>query len=291
MLQVQAGSSELRDLTIRDGVLASVGAGIWISDEPARLTVRDSVITNNIAQGENGGGIWNIGSLVLVCTTVSDNRTLFSGRGGGIYNDDEADLLRLVESTVSGNSADSASGPEPAFGGGIFNDGGFPISGPVELLRTTLSGNRATGSAGDLGGGIYSEGALTLISSTVVANSAPGGANLFRAAPSTLGSTNTILADPAGGAGCGAEATAAAPVSGGFNLDEDGSCGLAVAPGDLVGVDPLLVPLAANGGPTMTHAEREGSPAIDAGRAAPGEATPARVAATGRRSRNSEPGR
>jgi hypothetical protein len=33
----------------------------------------------------------------------------------------------------------------------------------------------------------------------------------------------------------------------------------------LIGVDPLLGPLAANGGPTETHALLAGSPAIDAG--------------------------
>ena len=36
-------------------------------------------------------------------------------------------------------------------------------------------------------------------------------------------------------------------------------------PGDQVGVNPLLGPLADNGGPTMTHALLAGSPAIDAG--------------------------
>ena len=48
------------------------------------------------------------------------------------------------------------------------------------------------------------------------------------------------------------------------NLDSDNTCNL-VAPGDLPGVDPLLGPLANNGGPTQTHALTAGSPAIDAG--------------------------
>ena len=47
---------------------------------------------------------------------------------------------------------------------------------------------------------------------------------------------------------------------------------------DLVGVNPLLGPLAANGGPTLTHMLRPGSPAIDAwydGSVGPGSSCPA----------------
>ena len=50
-------------------------------------------------------------------------------------------------------------------------------------------------------------------------------------------------------------------LSGSNNLIEDGSGGLA----DSITGDPLLGPLADNGGPTMTHALLPGSPAIDAG--------------------------
>ncbi|MCA9100001.1 MAG: hypothetical protein KDA63_02560, partial [Planctomycetales bacterium] len=51
------------------------------------------------------------------------------------------------------------------------------------------------------------------------------------------------------------------PLSGAHNLIEDGSGGL----NDTITGDPLLGPLADNGGPTMTHALLPGSPAIDAG--------------------------
>jgi hypothetical protein len=36
-------------------------------------------------------------------------------------------------------------------------------------------------------------------------------------------------------------------------------------PGDQVNTDPMVGPLAENGGPTLTHALLTGSPAIDAG--------------------------
>jgi hypothetical protein len=52
--------------------------------------------------------------------------------------------------------------------------------------------------------------------------------------------------------------------SAGHNLDSDGSCFL-TATGDLPKHNPLLGPLAFNGGPTETQALLAGSPAIDAG--------------------------
>jgi hypothetical protein len=48
------------------------------------------------------------------------------------------------------------------------------------------------------------------------------------------------------------------------NLDSDSSCNLGGA-NDLPGVDPLLGPLASNGGTTQTHALLAGSPAINRG--------------------------
>jgi hypothetical protein len=51
----------------------------------------------------------------------------------------------------------------------------------------------------------------------------------------------------------------------GHNIDSDGSCGLDPSLNDLPNTDPLLGPLQDNGGPTLTHALLEGSPAIDAG--------------------------
>ena len=50
----------------------------------------------------------------------------------------------------------------------------------------------------------------------------------------------------------------------GHNVFSDDSCGHS-GPGDMPSTDPMLGPLANNGGPTPTHALLAGSPAIDAG--------------------------
>jgi len=50
----------------------------------------------------------------------------------------------------------------------------------------------------------------------------------------------------------------------GFNLDSGTSCRLSQAT-DLTSTDPMLAPLASNGGPTQTQALKAASPAIDHG--------------------------
>jgi hypothetical protein len=49
-----------------------------------------------------------------------------------------------------------------------------------------------------------------------------------------------------------------------YNIDSDGSCGLK-AVGDRSNIDPGLDSLRNNGGPSDTHALRQGSPTIDGG--------------------------
>jgi hypothetical protein len=59
-------------------------------------------------------------------------------------------------------------------------------------------------------------------------------------------------------------ATSPASASDGHNLSSDELCGVA-EPTDIINTDPLLLPLADNGGPTPTHALHPHSPAIDSG--------------------------
>ncbi len=94
--------------------------------------------------------------------------------------------------------------------------------------------------------------------STLSGNNAPeGGAILNSRGVSTL--KNTIVATSPSGGSCYGPIT-----DGGYNLDSGTSCGFGT-PNSISGVDPMLGPLAFNGGPTKTHALLEGSPAIDKG--------------------------
>ncbi|MBC8076381.1 MAG: CSLREA domain-containing protein, partial [Chloroflexales bacterium] len=163
--------------------------------------------------------------------------------GGGIYN--QANLT-LDRATLSANSA-------TADGGGAWN------GGALRAVNLTASGNSATN-----GGGIANEGALSLNNATLAANSASGG-GVFNGAIGTASIANTLLggnSDPAQRApDCAGQF-----VSQGVNLvQRTAGCAIATSASDIVGTDPLLGPLADNGGATATHALLVASPAVDAG--------------------------
>jgi CSLREA domain-containing protein len=291
-------TARMSGLTVANGQapagMGAYGAGITSS---ANLTLDRVVVRNNTAAASGpsgnivvaaGGGILlNNGSLTLRQSTVRDNhaRATVTGtgearvEGGGIRVVEGADL-EVDQSTISGNDATAtiSSGVNPADaeakGGGIYNDG------DVTLDRSTISTNSALAKGGvasllssySNGGGIYEDNGTTLSATSVTfeANSAKAsgqdpvstGANLSPFT-GTEPLRNTILADPKGAQNCYRGATSL-----GYNMDDDGTCGLGSSPGDKpdvadAGVDPAL---ANNGGPTQTHALLVGSPAVDKGR-------------------------
>jgi hypothetical protein len=146
-------------------------------------------------------------------------------RGGGIFNDG---TLMVTNSTISGNSSSN-------LGGGIKTSGGSQ-GGTLTVTNSTISGNSAHGSGNNGGGGIDSLSIAATLQNTIVANS-PAGGNCSGAPPTDVGN----------------------------NLDSDTSCGFGTSNNSLSGVDPMLSPLADNGGPTLTHALLENSPAINRG--------------------------
>ena len=107
-------------------------------------------------------------------------------------------------------------------------------------------------------GGIISSATLVITNSTVSGNTAMTGAGLAEGYDSmTL--TETIVADNAGG-DCTGSVT-----DGGFNLDDDGSCGLTLSTDHSdtpAGLDPTG--FESNGGPAPTVALEPGSPALGA---------------------------
>ncbi|MGH7967216.1 MAG: choice-of-anchor Q domain-containing protein, partial [Limisphaerales bacterium] len=201
--------------------------------------------------------------------------------------------LKLVQCTVEGNQGGSG-GLGGLSGGGYMQyieGGSGGAGGPggiccvgntsLELIACTVAGNSGTG-GGNGGSGVPDYSHLT-----GQGGGGPGGAGgLCRtnpAAPATL--INTIVAGNLGGpASVGGPyvdshgAPGAADLQGSFtslghNLigQADRSSGFTNGiNGDLAGstnapLDPVLGPLADNGGPTSTMALLHGSPALDAG--------------------------
>jgi hypothetical protein len=178
----------------------AAGANVTIND----LTIaggysRDG--TDDGQPGDDGGGIYNAGSLLLNNVTVTNNTTgagsllttevtagASGGNGGGIFNEG---TLVMNYSTVTGNltgaggrgrEGKSVGGPggNGGGGGGIASIG----TGAITINRSTIADN-GTGAGGDhgvpagqngtpgSGGGVYNYGTqLMMTSSTVSGNSA-----------------------------------------------------------------------------------------------------------------------
>jgi fibronectin-binding autotransporter adhesin len=185
---------------------------------------------------DNGGGIFNLGTLMLSDSTFSTNSA--TDGGGGIYND--GGTLTVTDSTFSTNSADN--------GGGIAN------YGTLTVANSTFSTNSATS-----GGAIYLNSAASnhFKNVTFVGNSASGNGGAFYNDGGSLEMHNTLISKGAGSA----NSCYGSPGSYGSNLTDDTSC----MPGFTQVTDLKLGPLGDNGGPTQTVALLPGSPAIDGG--------------------------
>lgn len=287
---LNGGNLTLTNVVVRNCEVNS-GDGAGISNN-GTLNVANSSIYDNFGINLNGGGISNTGVAAVSNTSIYNNSTLgsdFFGNGGGVFN--RSGTLTLTDSIVRDNSANN--------GGGIAN-----ISGTINITRTTVGSTTAGGSnrASNSGGGIYNmDGTTNLTNSTVTGNQAinfGGGYFGFTdlAVPTTLNVTSATIVNNSALSGGGIAVSAAlgsstvninntivadntgtdiftggggAVASTGYNLIETVS-GQIITPavGDQFGADPMIAPLADNGGPTPTHALLPGSPAIDKGNSA-----------------------
>lgn len=135
--------------SIISGNMADIGGGI-IND--GVLTITDSTLSSNGAQGR-GGGIFNGGTVTVTSSTISSNSAEVGG--GGIYNNNGT--VTISNSTINGDSANQ--------GGGIFNEGMMTITNSTISENTAFEG----------GGGIFNNGGTVQLSSSIVANTPSGG--------------------------------------------------------------------------------------------------------------------
>jgi hypothetical protein len=265
-----AASGVIERSTIRNNSSAgSVGGGVLISSTGTASAIRDSVIEGNSAV--YGGGVYSgsdaaAGVLRIERTTIRNNTAIgdsgedFVGAdGGGVFVRNRTFIVD--ESTISGNSVGDAASADPASGGGIAIE-----SSTVTVQNSTISGNTAGVNGGGVAVHAGSNRYVRFINATVADNQAGGlGGGIYRdTSAGTVQLGNSLIATNT--------AAASPDLSGDFinfgsNLvgDGSGSSGLA---GNLIGtaaspIDPLIGPLADNGGPTLTHALLAGSPAIE----------------------------
>jgi len=264
------GTLTVTNSTVSDNTAASSGGGIY-NNINSTLTVTNSTFSGNKVPAGGGGGIFNSGTVTVTSSTFSNNSGT-SGGGGGIFNLNGT--VAVTDSTLSNNKTSNG-------GGGINNffgtftltnstissnsaggGGGINNVGLMTVTNSTFSGNTAS----NKGGGIYNTGGtLTVRNSTLSSNSASsgnGGGINFETG--LFNYSNTIIANHTSG-DCVNTGSIGTNIN---NWVQDGSC----AP--LKSGDPLLGPLANNGGSTETMALLTGSLAIDAGDAATCAAAP-----------------
>lgn len=202
----------------------------------------------------------------MTVTQVSGTTlTVIRGVNGTLASDHaEGATVSLVgRSSVTLDRSTVASNVSSSNGAGVYNGDEFTIT------TTTISGNVAGGE----GGGLDTVGALELRSSTVTANSSDTrGGGVSNSGTSDVRVSNTIVAFNTGSAATTPDNDVRGTfISDGNNLigDSGTSTGFVNGTsGDQVGssaspFDPIIGPLADNGGPTLTHALLVGSPAID----------------------------
>jgi CSLREA domain-containing protein len=266
VLHFASGPITLSGVTIRDGTTRWVdtqsdsGAGIamYPSKNGVRafeeLILRGVHITGN-ESGRDGGGLWSAAVLTIVDSTISGNRAF--GDGGGAWISSTANLTNV---TVSGNTASGS-------GGGVASLGSFTDGAPndVRILNSTITDNSADlgFSPGGDGGGILSIPTTTLRNTIVAGNSdrkSDGPTYYPDCAGEFIADGYNLVGIDAGCEGLGGTdqfGTPAAPLSPKLSLLGKGPPGKP-KPGT---IDYLN----GHGGPTPTHALLGGSPAIDRG--------------------------
>jgi hypothetical protein len=243
------------------------------------LFLRDLTLTGGDGNGSfstgNGGAIFNRGNLDLYGCTLMSNYARF---GGGAIHSISGSVI-LTASTIADNRADSS-------GGGVFAE-----SSGITSRFSSISGNRA----GEGGGFLFFRGNGSFEASTLTMNSATqefmqGGAIRSLFAPLVL-SHCTVAANTSAYVQAGISSSTnltisyciiATNIALGFNFYQDLYSGATLTrigtnivqnysattetgSGTLVDADPVLGPLADNGGPTKTMAPLSGSFALDRG--------------------------
>jgi hypothetical protein len=233
MFNYENSSPTLTNVTF-SGNSAYNGGGMFTRDNT--LTLTNVIFSGNSATNYGGGMHIDSSSLTLTDVSFYDNSAVWDG--GGMYNGPGNNTI-LMGVSFSGNTA--------VDGGGMFN--GYDNN--TTLMNVTFSGNSA-----DYGGGMFNTyDNPTLTNVTFTGNSAVNGGGMYNENNSSPTLTNAILWGNTPDQILGDPATVTYSDIQGDLYPGTGN----------INTDPLLGPLADNGGATLTHALVTGSPAIDAG--------------------------
>ncbi len=238
----------------------------------ARMDITDTVISGNDSTGYAPGGLsmetTSTGAVNLRRVTISGNM----GSGIGVRNIGEA--LNIIDSTISNNTVRDYNGFGGEAGGGISISG--ESNSPTRIINTTISGNSAPDTGGGIQN--FSHGLQlinsTVVNNSVINSGGLGGGGIFdgelaRSGGNSFGFRfkiqNSIVANNTSGS-VGPDIRSGFD-SGGYNIigNTSGVNASTANTGDLFNVNPQVAALSNNGGATFTHALLAGSPAINMG--------------------------
>ncbi len=252
-----AGLATLNDVTF-SGNTAVFSGGFG---NLAVTTLNDVVFSGNFGSFSNGG-FGNLGLATLTNVLVTRNAAGFLD--GGLANGDKASLT-LTNATISYNRASLNAGmgnlgkatlTNVTISGNTASDfsSGFGNLGTATLTNVTISGNLGGGSVGGIASGLPLRGRLQPVASVL------GILGITVPEPGPTAVQNSIVSSDF--VACGVPITSL-----GSNLEfPSNTCGFSPALGDIIGRNPLLGPLASNGGFAPTQALLPRSPAIDRAR-------------------------
>lgn len=228
-----------------------------------KITLKDSVLTGNFVFSAfseingytnltTGGGIDGTSAVHVDNSTITSNQVIsvFQSNwttGGAIIS--RGPSLIIENSTIAGNSSTGRAGA-------IHHH-----HSDLQLVNSTISGNSAR-----LEGAVYAISPPTRFDHVTIAfnTSEEDVGGIMLLSGGEIG--NSIIFGNTSGGGQPADLRTfsdAWPVTGSHNVI--GDAGALALPADTLQSDPLLLPLADNGGATQTHALDDGSPAIDSG--------------------------
>jgi hypothetical protein len=288
--QLDGGTGVLTDSTISGNESFAGGAGVYVYQlNASEATIADSQFLDNVTMDGVGGGL-NIrsrgaSSAAVSASTFAGNSALV---GGGISARTQTSAAILIDrSTLENNSANHGGGlsMQPLSGttvelrdstilnnegmtsaGGIF---AIPSGGLANILNSTISGNSARNNGGGIvasAGGIGS--LVRLQHSTVAFNEAGTGASSFGKGGGVYAVANAAELDHSivsDNVAYGADEDLEGTFEATFSLVENIGVASVIGSDNLIGPSADLLPLADNGGPTLTHALNMNSPAINAG--------------------------
>ena len=246
------------ELTISNSTItantAGAAAAVFVAGTGSQARIENSVISNNVGQlggaGANfGGGILlDAGAtLEVINSTISGNN---GGVGGGIFARD-SNGITVRGTTISNNIAEQGSGLAAV------------NSSSATIENSTISGNTANSS-----GGLFLNGSnFTINFSTIADNSVPADQNIggfILTNNSSISMQNTILSGSSF-SDCFVTANSNFIANPNTIIENPNNQDVGCSSNARTRISPNLLPLADNGGPTMTHELGSGSAAFDTG--------------------------